>query len=54
VCPTPQQPENAGSGPAILTISAMVGMTLARATAKSAPDLSADILAAVRAQVVEL
>lgn len=40
---------------AILMMSAMVGgMTLARATAKSAPELSAEILESVRTQLVEL
>ena len=48
-------PAGASRAQAILMLSAMVGgMTLARATAKSAPDLSAEILESVRTQLVEL
>lgn len=48
-------PAGASRADAILTLSAMLGsMTLARATARSAPELSSEILESVRTQLVEL
>jgi TetR/AcrR family transcriptional repressor of nem operon len=50
-----QLPAGTSRAQAILTVSAMVGgMTLARATAKSAPELSDEILESVRTQLVQL
>jgi TetR/AcrR family transcriptional regulator, transcriptional repressor for nem operon len=48
-------PAGASRAQTILMLSAMVGaMTLARATAQSEPELSSEILASVRAQLVAL